>query len=346
MLTIPDDFPTITQAIQNATDGDIIFIKQGIYNETIVIDKAITLKGEDTNKTIINGNTTATVIQILHDNVTITGLTITYSLTPNSPRRYYQHDFPQDWWAVGGWSASGYPLDGGYFVRRTEFRLSGIHIMNAKNCCITGNIISDCGVGIRLWKATQNNITGNLLIQNDYGLQVESSKDNSFMGNTFQNNGGGIWLPQPNWVSGWGTDRKTINNTFTENNFIGNLKAIEPQCLTNTTNNWNGNYWNNNCNDNNQDGINDEPYQILGEYYTGGYHKHGVWTEQVYSVDNYPLMEPIDTASMFTVHQNVSDVQPASTTSDYTLIEVAVSVTGVIVIVGLIAYFKRNRTAF
>ncbi|HSV50007.1 MAG TPA: hypothetical protein VLH35_06790 [Candidatus Acidoferrales bacterium] len=110
VITVPDDFPTINQAIQNASDGDTIFIKQGTYNETIIIDKAVTLRGEDTNRTIINGNTTATVIQILHDNVTITGLTITYSLTPNTPRRYYQHDFPQDIWKEQVYSIDNYPL--------------------------------------------------------------------------------------------------------------------------------------------------------------------------------------------------------------------------------------------
>ena len=273
VIVVPDNFPTINQAIKNATDGDTILVRQGMYNETLVIDKAITLRGEDTNKTIINGNMSGTVIQILCDNVTVKGLTVTYSTTPNMPRRYYQHNIPQEWLPLtqNGWAlSSGYPLDGGYFVRKTKFRLSGIHIQNAKNCHISGNKISDCGVGIWLWRASQNNITGNVLVQNDYGMQVESSRNNSIIGNTFLNNGGGVWLPQPNWVSGWGIDGKTVNNTFTENNFIGNQKAIEPQSLTNTTNYWDngtvGNYWEiYNGTDSNQDGIGDEPYHIIGE---------------------------------------------------------------------------------
>lgn len=344
-LTVPNDFPTINDALQNATDDDTIYVKQGVYNETIVIDKAITLRGEDTNRTIINGNTTKTVIQILHDNVTVIGLTITYSLTHSTPRRYYQHNWPADWLGQGGWSGLGYPMDSGIFVRRTEFRLAGIHIQEAKDCNISGNRISDCGVGVWLYLSSQNTILGNILVRNDYGLQVDSSKGNSIIGNTFLDNSGGIWLPQPNWVSGWGYNGKTVNNTFSQNNFIGNQKAIEPQCLTNTTNYWDngsvGNYW---------DLYNGTgSYRIMGEYYTGGWHQNGVWKEQVYAVDSYPLTEPFNTTCMFAIHEeDPIDKQPPENPAptDYTQIEVAASIAGILVIMGLIVYFKKRKNAF
>jgi nitrous oxidase accessory protein NosD len=149
-LTVPTEYPTIKEAIQNVTDGDTILVKQGTYNETIVIDKAITLRGEDTNNTIIYGNNNGTVIQILNDNVTISGFTVTYSSTPNTPRRYYQHNFPQDWLKANGWSAIGYPLDAGYFIRMSDYRLYGIRIQNAEKCNITGNRIFDYGRHIAL----------------------------------------------------------------------------------------------------------------------------------------------------------------------------------------------------
>ena len=94
VIIVPDDFPTINQAIQNAIDGDTVLVRQGMYNETIVIDKAITLKGEDADNTIINGNKAGTVIHITHDNVTVTGLTIIYSQTHNKPHTYFTHDLP------------------------------------------------------------------------------------------------------------------------------------------------------------------------------------------------------------------------------------------------------------
>jgi nitrous oxidase accessory protein len=57
-ITVPDDYPTITDAISNANDGDTIFVKKGNYegpiNQTLVIDKAISLVGEDVNSTKIS----------------------------------------------------------------------------------------------------------------------------------------------------------------------------------------------------------------------------------------------------------------------------------------------------
>jgi hypothetical protein len=53
-ITVPDDYPTISQAIGNATNGDTIHVKAGTYCEQqILINKTITLIGEDTQNTII-----------------------------------------------------------------------------------------------------------------------------------------------------------------------------------------------------------------------------------------------------------------------------------------------------
>jgi pectin methylesterase-like acyl-CoA thioesterase len=57
IITVPDDYPTINAAIGNATSGDTIFIKAGIYNESsLVINEKVSLVGEDANKTIIVNN--------------------------------------------------------------------------------------------------------------------------------------------------------------------------------------------------------------------------------------------------------------------------------------------------
>jgi nitrous oxidase accessory protein NosD len=77
-IVVPDDYPTISSAIGNATDGDTIFVRKGTYegprNQTLVINKMISLIGEDANNTKIN----------LHpDWVTTTIFTQTFS--------YYAH---------------------------------------------------------------------------------------------------------------------------------------------------------------------------------------------------------------------------------------------------------------
>ena len=56
-IVVPDDYPTIEAAIENATDGDTIFIKKGTYegpvNQTLIISKTLSLVGENTKDTRI-----------------------------------------------------------------------------------------------------------------------------------------------------------------------------------------------------------------------------------------------------------------------------------------------------
>jgi parallel beta-helix repeat protein len=57
-IVVPDDYPTIQGAIGNASDGDTIYVKKGIYdgpiNQTIVINKTLSLMGENPETTILN----------------------------------------------------------------------------------------------------------------------------------------------------------------------------------------------------------------------------------------------------------------------------------------------------
>jgi hypothetical protein len=57
-IVVPDDYPTISSAIGNATDGDKILVRKGTYegpvNQTLVIDKTISLIGEGAEFTKIN----------------------------------------------------------------------------------------------------------------------------------------------------------------------------------------------------------------------------------------------------------------------------------------------------
>lgn len=60
-----------------AKDGDTVYVKGGIYNESISISKSIKLIGShDGNETILNGMRVSTAINVFADNVEITGFTI------------------------------------------------------------------------------------------------------------------------------------------------------------------------------------------------------------------------------------------------------------------------------
>jgi pectin methylesterase-like acyl-CoA thioesterase len=54
-IVFPDDYPTIAAAMGNATDGDTIFVKKGLYPEKpLKIDKTLSLLGEGADSTKIS----------------------------------------------------------------------------------------------------------------------------------------------------------------------------------------------------------------------------------------------------------------------------------------------------
>ena len=75
-ITVPDDYSTIQEAINNAVDGDTVFVKTGTYYEHIIVNRTVTLVGEDASTTIIDGSDTGHVVYIVQDNVNITGFTV------------------------------------------------------------------------------------------------------------------------------------------------------------------------------------------------------------------------------------------------------------------------------
>jgi len=69
------NFTSIQAAIDAASDGDTIFVYEGIYHENIVITKNITLKG-DSKKAVVDGGYGGDVITIMGASVSISGFTI------------------------------------------------------------------------------------------------------------------------------------------------------------------------------------------------------------------------------------------------------------------------------
>jgi nitrous oxidase accessory protein NosD len=80
-IIVPDDYPTIEWAIGNASEDDTIYVKKGTYYEHLAINKSISLIGEDTSTTIIDGNFTGNVVNVTTNNVEISEFTIENSGT-------------------------------------------------------------------------------------------------------------------------------------------------------------------------------------------------------------------------------------------------------------------------
>ena len=74
--TFEHPFQYIGDGINSSTNGDNLYVYQGVYNETLRIDKAITLNGEDKKSTIIDGLYKDIIINIRIDKVNIENFTI------------------------------------------------------------------------------------------------------------------------------------------------------------------------------------------------------------------------------------------------------------------------------
>jgi parallel beta-helix repeat protein len=162
-LTVPGDYSTIQQAIDAAGDDDTILVRKGTYNEQLVINKQIVLRGEDKTNTIIATPNSGAIILVSHDNVEVTGFTV-------------RHDG----------SGRGYPL---WYWSSGK---AAIHLLNVEYCNIHHNLIVSRGCGIWLYGSHQNRVSDNTVQECDYGIALESSNGNALTGNTMANNTNGL----------------------------------------------------------------------------------------------------------------------------------------------------------
>jgi len=215
------NYSKIQDAIDNASDGDTVFVYNGTYYENIDIDKyGISLIGEDKDTTIIDGSGILSVILIVENNydVTISGFTI-------------QNAGSNIWDDAGIEIHSGFNKITGNIIRGNPQH--GIIINNyVDSACndITQNIIIDNKHGITLDYAIYNNVYENYVANNSIGIFVGTSVlptgnaftslnlnqsalyewDNYIYSNIIKNNDKGIVI-EP-----W-TDTYIFNNSIIEN---------------------------------------------------------------------------------------------------------------------------------
>jgi parallel beta-helix repeat protein len=155
-LTVPDQYPTIGAAVSQASAGDTIFVKTGVYKENVVINKPLTLEGQNSTNTLIigsGGSNPAAVLILVANNVKVSGFTIE-SLNYTTTTMY----------AYGIW-------------------------VEANNCTIQGNIVQNTYTGIFCSTQNQITITQNTIKSNFkngicfYGGGQNTVSSNSVVGN-------------------------------------------------------------------------------------------------------------------------------------------------------------------
>jgi nitrous oxidase accessory protein len=208
-LTVPDQYPTIQAAVKNADAGDTVYVRNGNYTVgEIVINKPISLIGENANTTIINQQQLpygGVVFTIKADNVTVSGFTIqNYDIGIYVADGYGYPDIDRTSrnchiqgnkllngnhgiWVDGG---IGFNIENNTILNNRQW---GIYLYpTAINGTVTGNSISG---GIGLYYANNITIASNNLTAGGINLQF-ATQVNIYGNNITDSKGAGIGFGQ------------------------------------------------------------------------------------------------------------------------------------------------------
>jgi len=175
---VPDDYPTIQEAVDAANPGDTIIVKSGTYYENVVLNKSLTLQGEDVPTINAKGLGSGNAIKIISDNCVVRGF-----------RCVNASDYPNAGIRV---ESNGNIIEN----NRCEENWDGISLYESSYNTITNNELCENGVqGIRLGASSNNIITNNNVSNNTGGIGLSSSNNNTLTNNNINTiNGYGIFL--------------------------------------------------------------------------------------------------------------------------------------------------------
>ncbi len=181
----PGNYTTIQGAIDNAGIGDTVYVFGGTYYENVVINKTLSLVGEDRDTTTIDGGGIGDVVWVTANWVNISGFSATNSGPLKGPDEYdagIELDSVQNSRIVNN-NASGNQI--------------GIHLNSSKWNSVIGNIASSNSEwGIHLIYSLGNDITGNHATDNFCGIFLShgTMRNNITGNNASSNSNSGIVL--------------------------------------------------------------------------------------------------------------------------------------------------------
>ena len=306
IIYVPDDYPTIQQAVNAANSGDTIIVRDGTYIENVDVNKRLTIRSEnDSANCIVRvANSSDHVFEATADYVNISGFTV-----------------------EGATEEAGIYLHGVDHCIISDNNVlnnkEGIYLYSSNNNVITNNYVNSNDFGIWLiFSSFSNTITNNNASNNFLAIFLTYSDNNMIIKNNVSNNKYGIWhihsnnsmiteniISNSNYDGFWldfsnnntitknhvldndnGIILNSTNNRIYLNNFINYANNVYPEYSVNIWNssekitykyngetyeNFVGNYWSDYAgSDINMDGIGDTAYNINSDK------------------DNHPLMQP------------------------------------------------------
>jgi len=175
-----DTYSSIQEAVDRAAAGSTIIVREGWYQETVNVDKTLTILSEcgSENTVIQSDNPEDCVFCVTANSVNISGFTI-----------------------IGGGDYSNSILSN-----------CGILLYNANGNNICNNILTDNLLGICLYGSSNNTVQANNVISNSCGVYLYDSPNNTLYRNRAISNSYGIYLR----VSG---DNRLRGNKMGDNGF-------------------------------------------------------------------------------------------------------------------------------
>jgi nitrous oxidase accessory protein NosD len=206
--TGPNNYTKIQDAINNASDGDTVFVYSGLYNDyysdgqfsyTVLVSKTIRLIGEDKYNTIINGTGSAIVVKIAAESVEISGFTIQHGGSNFCGgiriMDYYGKTNIHDNIIINNNAGIYAFLNWGLTIQNNiiDNNEIGIFFYDEKICLIKYNIISNNSIGISVVFGETNSvipvniISDNEIRDNKLGIETTCSELNIRFNNFINN---------------------------------------------------------------------------------------------------------------------------------------------------------------
>jgi parallel beta-helix repeat protein len=201
--TAEHPYQTITEAISLANEGDTIYVFSGTYNESLSINKRVSLIGgiDDQQSIISRGVELKYLIDITADFVTLENFVIT------DPGRHITSQY----------GALVHITSNNVVIQKnniSQCNLWGISLESSDDNTVSGNIINDTkGVYVL---SSNNNVfsSNNISNSSDAGINLRSSKRNILYQNYFILDIFGIYARDC-------SNTNITQNTFTKNTFHG-----------------------------------------------------------------------------------------------------------------------------